>query len=101
EQVAVHNPDRRDEVDYRFAQFLRSQFGVQTMQQWGILLRSREQEEGDESGPYAVGTLADTETIARLATGIKRFTLPDEFNFIRIYQRLAAKEQGTHAQAAL
>ena len=44
----------------QFAQFLRSQFGVQTMQQWGIVLPrygdGREDDE-DESGPYAVHTL--------------------------------------------
>jgi alpha-2-macroglobulin len=103
EQIAAAVPDRRDEVDYRFAQFLRSQFGVQTMAQWGILLRREEQGEGeaDESGPYAVSTLAETETIARLASGIKRFTLPDEFNFIRIYQRLAEDGQRSQAEASL
>ena len=34
-------------------------------------------------------TLKDDETIARLATGIKRFKLPDEFNWIKIYQTIA------------
>ena len=38
---------------------------------------------------YALDTLRDDETIARLATGIKRFTLPDEFNPIKIYQEIA------------
>ncbi|MEZ6147360.1 MAG: hypothetical protein R3B91_18435 [Planctomycetaceae bacterium] len=77
------------------------QFSVQTMQQWGIVLprygddgaRGRADDE-DESGPYAVHTLSDDETIARLATGVKRFTLPDEFNFIRIYQQLTQDESG-------
>ena len=37
----------------------------------------------DESGTYALHTLGENETIARLATGIKRFKLPDEFNSSR------------------
>src|SRR5262249_24059790 len=41
------------------------------------------------SGPYALDTLKDSETIAKLATGIKRFTLPDEFNYIKVWQRVA------------
>ncbi|MCA9026613.1 MAG: alpha-2-macroglobulin [Planctomycetaceae bacterium] len=101
EQVVKYQPSQRSTVDFEFAGFLRSQFGVQTMQQWGIVLprygddgaRGRADDE-DESGPYAVHTLSDDETIARLATGVKRFTLPDEFNFIRIYQQLTQDESG-------
>ena len=33
----------------------------------------------DESGTYALHTLKENETIARLATGVKRFVLPEEF----------------------
>ncbi|MCX7426558.1 MAG: MG2 domain-containing protein, partial [Planctomycetia bacterium] len=47
----------------------------------------------DESGTYALATLGENETIARLATGIKRFPLPDEFNYIKIYQRIAADRE--------
>ena len=31
----------------------------------------------DESGTYALHTLKENETIAKLASGIKRFTLPE------------------------
>ncbi len=43
----------------------------------------------EASGPFALDTLKDDETIARLATGIKRFKLPDEFNPIKIYETIA------------
>ena len=46
-------------------------------------------------------TLAEDETIARLATGIKRFKLPDEFNFIKIYQQIAAEPKTGHGEEAL
>ena len=51
--------------------------------------RPRSEGRPEASGPYALDTLKDDETIARLATGIKRFKLPDEFNPIKIYQTIA------------
>ena len=55
----------------------------------------------DASGTYAVNTLGEDETIARLATGIKRFKLPDEFNYIKIYQQVADEPKGQLAADAL
>lgn len=103
--VVEYAPQNADAMDWQFAQFLRSQFGVQTMRQWGIVLPRYGNGPGsgddvDESGPYAVHSLGDHETIAKLATGVKRLTLPDEFNFIRIYQQLARKQAG-YAESAL
>ena len=47
-------------------------------------------------------SLGEDETIARLATGIKRFKLPDEFNYIKIYQQVADEPQdGPSASDAL
>ena len=51
--------------------------------------------------PYALDTLKDEETIARLATGIKRFKLPDEFNPIKIYQAIADEPKTGHGEVAL
>ena len=39
--------------------------------------------------------------MARLATGIKRFALPDEFNFIRIYQRIADEPATGNGEQAI
>ncbi|MGA2034965.1 MAG: MG2 domain-containing protein, partial [Thermoguttaceae bacterium] len=41
------------------------------------------------------------ETIARLATGIKRFKLPDEMNYIKIYQAVAEEPKTGHGADAL
>ena len=35
---------------------------------------------------------SEDETIARLANGIKRFKLPEEFNFIHLFQALTEKK---------
>ena len=81
-----------------WAGFLNSQFGVETLANDSLFERfqaslaeddsAKEPAAGEKSGVYALHTLDDRETIARLANGIQRFTLPDEFNPIHIYQQL-------------
>src|SRR5262249_45008420 len=41
-----------------------------------------------------------TETIARLANGVKRFTLPDEHNFIKICEKVAKRGKSTYGEQA-
>ncbi len=96
-QVARIDPAQSDHVQRRLAHFLESQFGTNTLAAGtlagGDLPAPTITKSGEPvaSGPYALHTLTDTETIARLASGIHRFKLEDEFNFIRIYQGLAGR----------
>ncbi|MGK0188984.1 MAG: hypothetical protein ACI9R3_004800 [Verrucomicrobiales bacterium] len=85
-----------------YAQFLQQQFGVQTMAGGARVPFGRDSEEdGKKSGKFAVHTLAENETIARLADGVQRFTLPDDADFIRILRALAMnKTDSSSAQAA-
>ncbi len=88
-------PARRINELMMRAEVLQSEFGVETMADFRTLLSPPDdatREARDTSGPWAVATLAEDETIARLATGIKRFKLPDEHNFIKLYQQAAALE---------
>ncbi|MBU1599189.1 alpha-2-macroglobulin, partial [bacterium] len=92
------NPDIENQVLMDYANFLQEQFDVQTMGYLGRL----QDEDKNESTTYCLDTLAENETIARLAIGIKRFSLPDEFNFIKIYQKIADNTQERHcAEEAL
>ncbi|MEZ6055069.1 MAG: MG2 domain-containing protein, partial [Planctomycetaceae bacterium] len=104
EQMARHDTSLRDSADWTFAQFQMQQFGVQSMRQWGITLPSGSSEnvdgDKDESGPYALSTLKETETIARLANGVKRFSIPDEYNHIAILKQLGARN-GSFSDNAL
>ena len=94
--AASTDPGLKRRVEKRFADFLYTQFGVQTMAYYGRFFARRDDEtKKDESGTYALHTLREDETIAKLATGIKRFKLPEEFNYIRIYREL--KELNTLA----
>ncbi len=102
-QAKEANAALTDQVDYMFAEFLWTQFDVQTLADYGwyfYRLETDETREG-ETGTWALHTLGEDETIARLATGIKRFKLPDEFNFIRIWKTIAEKERSPRKVDAL
>jgi len=89
-----------DMIRWEFATFLREQFDVQTMAQYGQIFRgSDDDSKKDESGPFAVHTLSDDETIAKLANGIKRFKLPAEFNFISLLKTIAEGQSGRSVNA--
>jgi uncharacterized protein YfaS (alpha-2-macroglobulin family) len=95
-QAAEYQSGLMDEARWQFANFLRNQFGVQTMADYGWFFgRGGEADETkkDESGTWALHTLGEDETIARLANGIKRFKLPDEYNYVKIYRQLAESGQ--------
>jgi len=102
DQVVENDPRRRNEILRHRAQFCQNQFGVQTMQYYGRGWRGGRRSTGDEdTGTFALHTLKENETIARLATGIKRFKLPDEFNHIKLYQQVAENDAGGHQQQSL
>jgi len=86
DKMAKVDPTRANIPRMMFADFLRQQFGVQTMGHAPKLDLDGEL----DAGPFSVHTLNDDETIARLATGTKRFTLPDGYRFIRIFEQIAA-----------
>jgi alpha-2-macroglobulin len=83
-----------------FANFLHGQFGVRTLLMYGRMSEADENLIGPD-GPFAFHTLSGDETIARLATGVKRFKLPAEFNFLRLYASVAASGKNEQAEQAL
>jgi uncharacterized protein YfaS (alpha-2-macroglobulin family) len=91
----------RNNVRWTFAEFLHNQFGVQTLATYGFWFGGGDHDDDDaKTSTYALHTLTDEETLARLANGVKRFTLPDEFNYIKLYRQIAADaDTGYGAQA--
>ena len=89
------DPGRRFEVLSQYAGFLNHQFGVETMADYGwFFMRAEDSStKRDESGPYALESLGDHETIARLAVGIRRFNLPDDANHITLYRNIATEDR--------
>jgi len=97
------NPAVSSRVSWELASFLHQQFGVQTMSSYGAWLRSGGTGDSGETreGAWSLHTLGEDETIARLATGARRFRLPEEFAFIRILRDLADDPGGGYGEAAL
>ncbi|MBI2808212.1 MAG: alpha-2-macroglobulin [Planctomycetes bacterium] len=101
-QTIEFDSGKVNEVDMIFADFMRGQLGVQTMAYYGWRFGNIDDTDGDKkSGTFALHTLKDKETIARLATGLKRFTIPDEYNWIKIYQRIADRALTSWGERAL
>ncbi|HEX5472937.1 MAG TPA: MG2 domain-containing protein [Lacipirellulaceae bacterium] len=105
ETMVEWQPSRRNDERLLRARFLQSQFGVQTLAQFGLRLPEHPDGEtnkkDDATGIWALNTLGDNESIARLAIGVKRFKLPDEHNFIKLYQQVVESTPIKTSAAAL
>jgi hypothetical protein len=76
---------------FSYAGFLHDLLGVQTLREYGPIFLGRQAEAapgGRETGPYQVHTLTDTESMAKLAVGVRRFSLPEEHNFIKLLEEV-------------
>jgi uncharacterized protein YfaS (alpha-2-macroglobulin family) len=102
-QAVEMEPANLNHTRMELAAFCQSQFGEQTLAAYGNWFNRGDEQNGEktQSGIYALDTLSEDETIARLATGIKRFKLPDEFNYIKIYQKIADEPKTGHGDTAL
>lgn len=106
DQVVRADGSRVSEIDLLWGDFLHSQFGVgaQAVGPPPVIRQGAAPAEAAandaaaaprESGLWVAHELADNETIARLAPGVRRFTLPDEFNHIAVYQRVIARKDAS------
>ena len=85
-EMAGQSPGAAVRADEILAGFLASQFDVRTMaDSWR---RAADDDHARRSGIMALHTLKDNETVARLATGVQRFTLPAEFSYLEITDRI-------------
>jgi uncharacterized protein YfaS (alpha-2-macroglobulin family)/tetratricopeptide (TPR) repeat protein len=102
-QAAVHAPRLEGATLNVFAEFLRGQFGVQTLRDYPALYNRPMQEVDAHDSIFSLHTLGEDETIAKLATGVRRFPLPEEFNFISLYRKMTtmAAAQGYQPWDAL
>jgi alpha-2-macroglobulin len=91
EKMVAWQPAMRATEQLERAAVLEAQFGVQTLVNFpGPLFRAASDDQHPESKAWELDSLTDDETIARLATGIKRFALPADQNFIKLYQAALA-----------
>ncbi len=103
-QASELSPDEALHAKLIWAGFLQSQFGTQSVPQNGTLIgrTTDDLDKQNQSGPNALSSLKDDETVAKLATGIKRFHLDDEFNPIAQFKTVSASQNnvGKHAEQA-
>ena len=93
---------RTNTVLATYAAFLQAQFGVQTMAHYGRFFHPQPgNDDSAKAGTYALHGLAETETMARTATGIKRFDLPVDANFIKLLRRIADNPETGGGEEAL
>ena len=88
-EVERWNQDFKYDVLRRRADFATQQFGEQTLGNIWYGMRNADQDD-TKANILALDTLADDETIARLATGIKRFKLPADQHPIALHKQLLA-----------
>lgn len=101
-QAVERNPELLNNVRMQWATFLSQQFGTETLAYDHDFGRLNEAAvDSGKTSVYALHTLGEDETIARLANGIKRFKLPDEFNFIKVYQSIADDPKTGHGEQSL
>lgn len=101
EQAATLNTGRRSEVDLQFARFLKSQFGVASSSGFPppVILKDQTSAQDPNTTLPLPQTLTDDQTIARLASGLKVLTLPDEFNFLSILRSIASRRDSQQSAA--
>ena len=104
-EAAKLNPQRRSEIELTWAEFLQSQFGTGS---GGVELPppvvplgkgAAADDQPREASLQNAHLLPDRDTIAKLATGVKRFTLPDEFNGLMIARTVADRRDSQQSRA--
>jgi len=101
EQEVKSAPGRRSKIDFQFAAFAHQQLGVRTLLNSGIQLgRNSDTNVEQETGTWALPTLKSTETIAKLATGVKRLTLREDYQYVETFLKLLNAPQNSHGEQA-
>jgi alpha-2-macroglobulin len=98
--VAEMNPARASQVKMEYAQFLKTEFDVRTIQSYAGLFGRENDDKDAQDSIFALKTLGEDETIAKLASGVKRFKLPEEHNFIKMFRQIAETPGESYAESA-
>jgi len=98
QRAASSGAAQQAEAGLRFSNFLYQQFGVQTLVNGGyrkIFGHHSPTADSAQGGTYELHTLSESETICRFANGVRRVTLPDEFNPITLLKSIAGQTANT------
>ena len=83
--------DRRVYLFVELARFAQELFGVQTLSSYRFFFNNdaNSPAESAADGIWSLHTLKDSETIAKLASGVKRFELPPNYDYIELWRNVA------------
>ena len=94
QQAAECTPRGNCQAKLILANYSCSLYGTQTLQDYFHLFPdSSEEEQERTAGLLALQTLEDDETVARLANGVRRFRLPQDYNFLALYSDVLERSQ--------
>ncbi len=108
---SLDDPESADAALLAWANFLQSQFSVSTLREqmwiWNMQTHQNSSQEGgdrkiadDVAAMLEVHTLGDNETIAKLASGIRRFTFPKDQNPLEMFKSITTSSS-TSWQSAI
>ncbi len=89
------DPEKEPQAMEQWARFLVQHYGVGTLASFG---RWMQQDPEEAEGILQVHTLKESETIAKLASGVRRFELVPDYQFIPLLRRLST---GKNSNASL
>lgn len=96
EAAKKSNPKLVNSVDYNFASFLLSQWGVATLgNDWASKFDDKK-----EKSIYALEAVSDNEALCKLATGVKRFKFPEGYDYIKIFKSIANSDDVSFKRSA-
>ncbi len=90
EEAARRVPSSALLIRLERADFLNLQFGVETLADQPGLFRLEGNDADHAKSLFALDTLGEDEALAKLAAGVKRFTLPAEHNPVFLLRKIAA-----------
>lgn len=100
-QAVEMDSSLRNQALWLRASFALSQFGVHTALPRGWRMQEDDDAgEGGRASIYSVHTLTEEETLARLATGVKRFEMPAEHNYIKLLRQILAEPAAGYTEEA-
>ncbi len=88
EQAVESDPKRIGRALLNRADFSLPLYSEETLAGYDFFRNDRIDPVEKQASIWSLETLDDTETIARLATGIKRFAIPDEFHYLALFKKV-------------
>lgn len=96
-EIARIDPNQAAAEELKWLQFCQAHFDVNTLVSYGWWSQPDVKE---RDGILQASTLKETETIARLANGVKRFTLREDHQFIPGFRKLMQAGKGGFSEQA-